>query len=111
MEIITGIERQRRWRDEDKLRIVAEAEVSTAVEIRRAHPEEGLALARLWHNGWQDAHAEIFPQALARARTFRNFEDRVAGSLRDIRVAWPRGEPLGMCMLKDDELNQLYVSA
>ena len=26
MEIITGIERRRRWRDEDKLRIVGEAE-------------------------------------------------------------------------------------
>jgi transposase len=31
MEIITGVERRRRWRDEDKLRIVAEAEAPGAV--------------------------------------------------------------------------------
>ena len=31
MEIITGAERRRRWRDEDKLRIVAEAEAPGAV--------------------------------------------------------------------------------
>ena len=66
---------------------------ATAVEIRRAHPEEVLALARLWLNGWRDAHAEILPQALARACTLRNFEDRIAGSLCDIRAARPRGQP------------------
>ncbi|WP_262313450.1 transposase [Acidiphilium sp. AL] len=45
MEIITGIERRRRWRDEDKLRIVVEAEAPGAVfalvarrhEISRGH--------------------------------------------------------------------------
>jgi transposase len=31
MEIITGSERRRRWRDEDKLRIVAEAEAPGAI--------------------------------------------------------------------------------
>lgn len=31
MQIITGVERQRRWRLEDKLRIVAEAEQPGAV--------------------------------------------------------------------------------
>lgn len=31
MEIITGAERRRRWRDEDKLRIVAEAKAPGAV--------------------------------------------------------------------------------
>ncbi|HYI84129.1 MAG TPA: hypothetical protein VEX11_13070 [Acetobacteraceae bacterium] len=30
MEIITGVERRRRWRTEDKLRIVAEAERARA---------------------------------------------------------------------------------
>ena len=39
MEIITGIERRRRWRDEDKLRIVAEAEAPGAVlaAVARRH--------------------------------------------------------------------------
>ena len=39
MEIITGVERHRRWRDEDKLRIVAEAEAPGAVisHVARRH--------------------------------------------------------------------------
>lgn len=39
MEIITGVERRRRWRDEDKLRIVAEAEAPGAVlaAVSRRH--------------------------------------------------------------------------
>ncbi len=39
MEIITGVERRRRWQDEDKLRIVAEAETPGAVlaAVARRH--------------------------------------------------------------------------
>lgn len=39
MEIITGVERRRRWRQEDKLRIVAEASAPGAnvAEIARRH--------------------------------------------------------------------------
>ena len=39
MEIITGIERRRRWRDEDKLRIVGEAEQPGAcfADVARRH--------------------------------------------------------------------------
>ena len=39
MEIITGVERRRRWRDEDKFRIVAEAEAPGAVlaAVARRH--------------------------------------------------------------------------
>ena len=44
MEIITGVERRRRWRDEDKLRIVAEAETPgtvLAVVARRHEVSRG----------------------------------------------------------------------
>jgi len=39
MEIITGVERRRRWRHEEKLRIVAEAEQPGAcfAEVARRH--------------------------------------------------------------------------
>ena len=40
MEIITGVERRRRWRDEDKLRIVAEAEAPGAVLVAVARRHE-----------------------------------------------------------------------
>ena len=45
MEIITGVERRRRWRVEDKLRIVAEAESPGAIVshvARRHHISRGL---------------------------------------------------------------------
>jgi transposase len=47
MEIITGAERRRRWRDEDKLRIVAEAEVPGAIFalIARRHD---VSRGQLW---------------------------------------------------------------
>ena len=48
MEIITGVERQRRWRDEDKLRVLAEAEqlgARTSEVARRLDINRGL----LWY--------------------------------------------------------------
>ncbi len=41
MEIITGVERRRRWRPEEKLRIVAETEVRGAwfAEVAKRHDD------------------------------------------------------------------------
>ena len=77
--------------------------------IRPADPNEIDHLAQLWHDGWQDAHARLAPPGLVRARTLASFRDRLAAALADTRVAGPPGAPLGLCMLKDDELYQLYV--
>lgn len=51
MEIITGVERRRRWREEDKLRIVAEAERPGArfVAVARRH-EVSRGLLWTWRN-------------------------------------------------------------
>jgi GNAT superfamily N-acetyltransferase len=78
---------------------------------RRADPSETSVLTRLWHDGWQDAHAAILPPALARARTLENFAERMSASLADVRVIGPPGAPLGFAMLKGDELNQFYVAS
>ncbi len=51
MEIITGAERRRRWRLEEKLRIVAEVEApgaSFAAVARRHEVSRGLALSTCW---------------------------------------------------------------
>ena len=40
MEIITGVERRRRWQDEDKLRVVAAAEAPGAVLVAVAGRHE-----------------------------------------------------------------------
>ncbi|HTJ90058.1 MAG TPA: transposase [Acidocella sp.] len=47
MEIITGIERRRRWRVEEKLRIVAEAEAPGAV-ISLVAQRHGVARSQIF---------------------------------------------------------------
>ena len=78
---------------------------------RPADASETGALARLWYDGWQDAHAAILPPALARARTRESFAERMAAALADVRVIGPQGAPLGFAMLKGDELYQFYVAS
>ena len=82
-----------------------------AMTTRPPDPSETGALARLWYDGWQDAHAAILPPALARARTRASFAERMAAALADVRVIGPQGAPLGFVMLKGDELYQFYVAS
>ena len=83
-------------------------------EIWAVRPAEGSELdhlARVWYDGWQDAHAGIVPDALARLRTLDSFRDRLAAALDHIRVVGPLGNPVGFTIVKDDELYQLFVAA
>lgn len=82
-----------------------------AMNVRPAAPAEIDHLARVWYDGWQDAHALILPAELRRIRTLESFRDRLQAALADVRVAGPFPTPVGFCMLKGDELYQLYVSA
>ena len=79
--------------------------------LRSAHAAEIERLARIWHDGWHDAHARILPEELARLRTFESFVDRLRNAFADMRVAEVSGEAVGFCMVKGDELYQLFVSA
>ena len=81
------------------------------MHVRRADEAEIGHLAKLWHDVWQDSHARLVPNELARLRTLSSFEDRLRAALPDVRVAGPRGEPVGFCIVKNDELYQLYVLA
>lgn len=81
------------------------------MEVRCAEEREVDALAKLWYDGWQDAHATLLPAELARFRTLESFRERMRAGLKDTRVVGPPGKPAGLCMLKGDELYQLYVSA
>ena len=80
------------------------------MQVRPAEPDEIPRLARIWYDGWQDAHAGILPEALRRVRTLESFEQRVRDALANTRVVGPPGEPVGLCMVKGDELDQLYVA-
>ena len=81
------------------------------MNIRPAEASEIRALAHLWYDGWQDAHAAIVPATLARARTLESFAKRLEAGLGDVRVIGPVGAPLGFCMLRGNQLYQLFVAA
>jgi GNAT superfamily N-acetyltransferase len=87
------------------------ARPDSTVQVRPVDPSEVGVLARLWYDGWQDAHAAIVPLELARRRTLPRFEERLRAALPNIRTVGPGGAPLGFAILKGDELYQLYVSA
>lgn len=83
----------------------------TASDVRDADESEIDALARLWYDAWQDAHAGILPVELARHRTMESFRSRLRTDLSAFRVAGPLNRPVGLCMTKGDELHQLFVAS
>ncbi|EPC04017.1 hypothetical protein L861_01560 [Litchfieldella anticariensis FP35 = DSM 16096] len=81
------------------------------MDVRTAKEIELDQLASIWHDGWQDAHSRILPTELARYRTLESFKYRLQEALHNVRVAGSPSQLLGFCIIKDDELYQLYVSA
>jgi ribosomal protein S18 acetylase RimI-like enzyme len=79
--------------------------------VRPAEEAEIDRLAQIWYDGWHDAHARILPAELTRIRTLESFRDRLQAALPDVRVVGPFSAPVGFCIVKGDELYQLYVSA
>jgi len=80
------------------------------MQVRSADAAEIDHLARLWHVSWHETHASLLPPELTRLRTLESFRERLQAVLPDIRVAGPRGAPVGFCVLKGEELYQLFVS-
>lgn len=79
------------------------------MSVRPAHITDFAPLARLWWQGWQDAHMAHVADALVARRTQDSFIDRLALALPHVRTVGPIGAPLGFHLVKGDELNQLYV--
>jgi ribosomal protein S18 acetylase RimI-like enzyme len=67
-------------------------------------------LAQIWYDGWHEAHAALMPAELTRLRTLESFRDRLRTDLPDVRVAGPPGAAAGFCMIKGNELYQLFVA-
>jgi len=59
--------------------------------IRRAEESELAELARLWYDGWWEAHKPILPPELARHRTLENFHLRLRSAHENLRTAGPIG--------------------
>lgn len=81
------------------------------MHVRAADAAEIDRLAQLWFEGWHEAHAHLVPPQLTRVRTLESFRDRLLAALPDIRVVGAPGSPAGFCIVNDDELYQLFVSA
>lgn len=79
------------------------------MSIRAAQTPDLGPLARLWWQGWRDAHLPLVPKALANRRTLDSFIVRMALALPHVRAVGPVGAPLGFHLIKENELNQLYV--
>jgi len=81
------------------------------MNVRDAEAGELADLARIWYDGWRDAHTQIVPAELAELRTPESFQERLRAALPYVRVAGPSGAAIGFYIIKDDELYQLFVSA
>lgn len=82
-----------------------------AMDVRDARPAEVSHLAKLWYLEWHDSHAPIVPAELTRLRTLESFQHRLEEALSNIRVVGPPGRPVGFCIVRCDELYQLFVSS
>ena len=79
--------------------------------VRNAKASEIDELARIWFDGWQDAHAHLLPAELALLRTLGSFRERLIAALDQVRVVGPADAPVGLCMTRGTELYQLYVAS
>jgi len=79
------------------------------ITIRNANQSDVEHIARLWHTGWHEAHAEIVPEQLTRLRTIESFVQRIKKHLPNTRIA-VTDTMQGMCVIRGAELFQLYIS-
>ena len=81
------------------------------MHVRPADPSDIDPLSRIWYDGWKEAHDGLLPPGLARRRTPESFRERMRAALPSVRVVGPPAEPAGFCLVRDDELCQLYVAS
>jgi ribosomal protein S18 acetylase RimI-like enzyme len=80
------------------------------MQVRFADAVEIDHLARLWYEVWHETHARLHGPELTRLRTLESFRERLQAALPNIRVVGPLGAPVGFCVVKGEELYQLFVS-
>ena len=92
------------------LSVMPDHDNNRTASVRPALAAEIGHLAALWYGGWHDAHVQIVSAELTRLRTLDSFRIRLLTALSTIRAVGAIGAPVGFCMVKEDELYQLYVS-
>jgi GNAT superfamily N-acetyltransferase len=78
--------------------------------VGNAVAEDIEVLAQIWMEGWADAHDGLLPWELRHQRTLPGFRQRLVDGLGSTSVAVAGGKPVGFAMIKQDELDQLYVA-
>src|SRR6185295_10243225 len=61
------------------------------MDVRAAEAVEIDQLARIWYEGWHDAHAQIVPPELARLRSLVSFRPRLEPALLDRWILHRKG--------------------
>lgn len=77
--------------------------------LRKATAQDAGTVARIWHVGWQDGHLGHVPAELLPYRNEEQFAARARARIGDMWVAVAGGETIGFVVVKDDEVEQLYV--
>ena len=80
------------------------------MDIEKATTADVGEVARLWHAGWHQAHADIVAEALVATRDLAEFTARTTARVDRTFVARQDGALAGFYMLEADELYQFYVA-
>ena len=81
-----------------------------AIEVRAPAEQDRAQLARLWHDGWHDAHDGLVPDELMALRTHDTFTAWLSDKIANMRVMGPLSRPLGFYVLEGEELEQFFVT-
>lgn len=79
-------------------------------QLNPAASEHVAQIAEIWHAGWHEAHGQIVPAELVTLRTMESFLERSEENLSGTWIAVSDATVLGFCMVREDELYQMYVS-
>jgi putative acetyltransferase len=77
--------------------------------IRKAEPADLDAVTRIWHSGWIDGHLGHVPPELVAHRSREQFASRARKRLGTMWVAESDGQAVGFVVVKEDEVEQLFV--
>lgn len=71
---------------------------------------DGDDIAAIWHTGWRDGHLGHVPDAVPPHRTLADFHRRVPAQIPHTTVADTGGRVVGFVTVRDDEVEQVYVT-
>jgi len=77
--------------------------------LRAATAADAGAIARIWREGWADAHVGHVPDDLVEARTPASFDERARELVGGTVVAVRGGAVVGFVMVEGDQVDQLYL--